>query len=96
MSDPIRHDRRIEILYVLLVLAVCVVTWLLNAQANGVNRDSYRRCEDRTANIDKANRFYREMAVLEAGNRFIDEPLRRARVTLYRAEVLALPHCGSP
>lgn len=31
--------------------------------------------------------------VLEVGNRFIDEPLRKARVTLYRAEVLA--QCGA-
>lgn len=94
MSTPARHDRRIEILYVLLVLAVCAVTFLLNAQSRAYNRDSYNRCTDRVHNIDKSNGFYQAMAVLEAGNRFIDQKLRDERVALYRGEVLKQPDCG--
>lgn len=67
---------------------------LAHAQLVAVDRESYARCIDRTANVVRANEFYAKLARIEAGNTSLDKNVRDELITAFLGNIYAPPNCG--
>jgi hypothetical protein len=54
-----------------------------NARTAATNQNAFSGCEQRNKIVQRQVQFYRDMALIEKGNKFIDDAIRKQRVDAY-------------
>lgn len=92
-------EHRLAALAVFVVTAFLLLTWRTEVQDDSIRKTAlnqrlyeYRACGIRNDNVDRLNKFYADMSVLERQNP--DQTTIAQRIRLYQGAQLTVVDCG--